>query len=301
MKGELETVKRGQKYVFDSIRKYASNNRVSDLFFAGDNIYQNAFPSKEVGNDVETYIDLNKVKLGFQIDDQLASFESCYRDINIERTFVGFGNHDIETCDIFNKQLNFNGWKKLGTYYNVYYTAQKCNVIMIDTNLYEDEAKQCNGRDYEEGDIMHQTEFIVEQCKRSKEQGDWVIIMGHIPYLANGHKEKTPIVHNTKLGAVFRRLAKEKCLPHLYICGDEHNQQFMITKEMDLPLAVIGSGGTELDPRIVIDNDHFITHYAESEWGFLTLKFVEKRLLISFMVVKGDGDYEMKYGHILSV
>lgn len=71
---------------------------------------------------------------------------------------------------------------------------------------------------------------------------------------------------------------------------------------MNLPLAVIGSGGTELDPLIVTDNDHFSTHYAESGWGFLTLKFDEKGLLISFMVVKGDGDYEMKYyGHILSV
>jgi hypothetical protein len=297
MKGDPESVKRGQKNVFDAIRKYAKTNSVSDLFFAGDNIYQNAFPADEVGLDVGAYIDFHKDELGFQIDRQLESFEKCYADIPIKRTFVGFGNHDIETCEIFNKQLNFEGWGKLGTYYNVYYQDQKCNVIMIDTNLYEDDAKQCNGRDYEERDIILQTEFIVNQCKRSKERGDWVIVMGHIPYVANGHKEKRPIVHNVKLGTVFHRLRAEGCLPHLYICGDEHNQQFITS--MGLPLAVIGSGGTELDPLFITNNDEFTTYYSNSNWGFLTLKIVGERLIVSFMSVAGKGDYEMKYRHVI--
>ena len=298
-KGEIKAkrVLRGQKSVFDAIRKYARNNEVSDLFFAGDNIYQNAFPFHEVGDDVKGYIESHREEVGFQIERQLESFERCYSGINIERTFVGFGNHDIETCDIFNRQLNFDGWKKLGTYYNVYYHEQKCNMIMIDTNLYDDEAKQCDGKAYEKHDIALQTEFIVEQCKISKERGDWVIIMGHIPYVAIGHKEERPIVYNEKLEKVFLRLEAEKCLPHLYICGDEHNQQLIKSKKLGLPLAVIGSGGTDLDPFYPIerDNEHFSTEYDNSVWGFLSLKIEEEKLVTTFMGATGGGDYRITH------
>ena len=70
--------------------------------------------------------------------------------------------------------------------------------------------------------------------------------------------------------------------PHLYVCGDEHNQQFIYEKDLGVSLSIIGSGGTDLDNifyKLVEDEKTEPvkgTCYADKVFGFLTLKFIDE-------------------------
>jgi len=284
---------RGQKDVFDGIAKYSGNTRVSDVYFAGDNIYSYAYP-----------IDDDDVKeMGFLIDKQLDSFNECYADIekNIKRTFVGIGNHDIESCDILNKQLNFGGWTNAGVYFSVNYIRsgvenRGVTIIVIDTNVFDPTQETCKGNYefYTEIDKQTQLQFIKDSYELAKKRNDWIVMIGHIPALANGHKIKKEsiVVSNVEVYNIIKNYS-----PHIYISGDEHNQQFIYDKEINVSLAVIGSGGTNLDP-IYYKTDESLnpiygTCYAEQAFGFIVLKFVKDDMCISFKTTNREENGEV--------
>lgn len=115
-KREKSQVELGQTYVFNGIYENVKDGDVSDIFFAGDNVYRYGYP---LNRDIEE----NEKTMGFEMDKQLECFESCYEKIkpHVSRTFIAIGNHDIESCDILNQQLNYNGWQQTGVYYSIRY------------------------------------------------------------------------------------------------------------------------------------------------------------------------------------
>jgi len=270
---------RGQKDVFEGIAQYSSKAEVSDVYFAGDNIYNYAYP---IGQDPS--------EIGFLIDKQLESFDECYADIdrNVKRTFVGIGNHDVENCEVLNKQLNFGGWHNTGVYFSVNYKRSEnrgVTIIVIDTNVFDPKQETCNGNEqlYTQVDREKQLQFIEKSYKEAKSRSDWIVIIGHIPALANGHKlKKDSIVVKNK--EVYKII--EKYRPHIYICGDEHNQQFIYDMDIGVSLAVVGSGGTNLDPIYYKTSDDLkavpVTCYAEQVFGFIVLKFEENDMYVRF-------------------
>lgn len=290
-KGNVEKtpVIRGQQSVFNHIYHYSLQHHVSDLFFAGDNIYHKAFLQDVNPSDNE---------IGFKIDEQLASFEKCYEPIknNVDRTFIGIGNHDLKDCEIMNKELNYfndynkrynSKWQETGTYFRVLYENKDergITVVMLDTNMYEEDQTTCNGEPYTDEDRLAQYHFISECYAEAIKNHHWIIFMGHIPAKANGHKQKRKVVFNEQLYNLL-----SKFTPHLYICGDEHNQQFIYDKEIGTSLAIVGSGGTDLDPIYYKqEGEEPIeqTLYAESMFGYLTINITNDHLSVTIISVE---------------
>ena len=192
---------------------------------------------------------------------------------------------------------------------------------MIDTNMYDYNdkglSKTCKKDSYyEDKHRQEQRAFINRECEDAKKRGDWVIVMGHIPAVANGHKETKPVIFNRELLDILK-----ECSPHLYMCGDEHNQQFIAgfarsersdiagfarSEQSDIDekeeksllkdeligvktaFAIVGSGGTQLDP--LYTKDVYGTKYAKSVFGFSTVKPEENRLKLTFHNIYDESD-----------
>lgn len=262
-KGKKETVNRGQESVSKALATYKRKHPdVDDMFLVGDNIYE----------DKKGQYDINR-----QLNE---GFEKCFLKSGISRFFLALGNHDIKTCDILSRQKNYKKWNFPSLYYNVVYRLNDftINIIVLDTNMFEEEPLRCDKILFTERQIDDQSKW----AKSVSKMGHWNILMGHIPYLANGHKEKKHPVKRPSL----ERLVKE-IDPDLYVCADEHNQQFIDTKP---PIAVVGSGGTALDNFFgnLIEG----TTYNKSIFGFLSLDINEQALEISFINTENKLEYK---------
>ena len=68
------------------------------------------------------------------------------------------------------------------------------------------------------------------------------------------------------------------------MCADEHNQQFLLDKSINLGLVIAGSGGTELDFVLNKNKTHFVdfTEYMERVFGFAKFNFAKSKLTITF-------------------
>ena len=255
------------------------------MFLAGDNVY-----------DVSTE-DENKEGKRYDMNLQISKgFENCFRKANIDRFYIGIGNHDIEYCDVLNIQKNYEGWNFPSLYYNVIYNMKNfiINVILIDTNILEDEPIYCDNIPYKETELKDQLNW----AKEISSYGDWKIVIGHIPYIANGHKTKRPNVYNKGVEKILDIIK-----PHIYICADEHNAQALYIDKKKLLCLVAGSGGTNLDNFVEPPNPNTI--FRSKTFGFLSLniekdiltsKFISNTLNIPFSIsIDRDGELMKSY------
>lgn len=300
-----DTVRRGQKQVSEAIKKYTSENEVSDMYLAGDNVYQVGISANESSQKIDeftkrktellksiTKTDLDPLK-NFDVKLQISEgFENCFRKANVERYFLVIGNHDIENCEVLNAQYNYKGWNFPSLYYNVIYKLAgfKVNIIVLDTNMFEDEPLTCSQIPFTKEQIANQEKWAKSVCIDSKD--NWNIVIGHIPYLANGHKEKNHPIDRSRLRDLVIAMK-----PNLYICADEHNMQF-IQPERGPAVVVAGSGGTDLDHIPFKDKkdreQEYMkgTKYVESTFGFVSYKVTQDEMTIEF---KTGSDKEFSY------
>jgi len=309
-----ESISRGQLLVARSLKNFVDNNpSVKDMFLAGDNVYQVAITDSKENNDLikenkENLLEFLETRFGLKLKDKNSvfnirkqiseGFDTCFRDINIERYFVAVGNHDIENCDILNTELKNETWDMPSTYYNVIYKLSNginINVIVIDTNMFEKEPLNCNGELYSDSDILKQIQWIDSISK----MGNWNLVIGHIPYKANGHKDDKPKILNRKLKEVLN-IAR----PQLYICADEHNQQFLYDDELKVGLVICGSGGTALDKNIengfpentLYKNANFGFTHFNIENDILNIQYINSETSsVNFRVSIGINGELLKY------
>ncbi len=298
-KGKMESSKviRGQRRIAEALIRYTQRNRVTDMYLAGDNIYQLGVKATDE-NSVERFMEekrsiisrltgkeLDPLK-NFDIHRQISEgFEKCFQKANIKRFFVAIGNHDIETCEILNTQYNYPQWIIPSLYYNVLYKLQgfTINVIVLDTNMFEDEPTTCSQNPFTEEQIERQVLWALETAKL----GDWKIVIGHIPYLANGHKENKHPVIRKRLKSLIEMLK-----PQLYICADEHNQQLIKTK--DTTIVIAGTGGAQLDP-IIENNVVEGTLYQNSNFAFVSYQITEEMLKLQFI----SAENQTLFSHLI--
>lgn len=290
-KGKVEPirVKRGQKRVANALIDYTEKNKVTDMYLAGDNVYQlgvsatNEIAVAEMLKKKQELVqnmregELDPLQ-NFNIELQISEgFEKCFAEAKVDRFFLAIGNHDIENCEVLNKEYNYKGWKIPSLYYNVVYKLREfnINVIVIDTNMFEDEPIMCSQEPFTEEQINRQINWALSVAN----QGDWNIVIGHIPYLSNGHKKDKHPVSRKRLADLINRMQ-----PHLYICADEHNQQFILTEKTAIVIA--GSGGTALDS--ILDNPIPETLYQSSEFGFVSYLIRESELTIDYVSTKNE-------------
>lgn len=271
-KVSYEKAVRGQKSVMQKMKEYVSKNKVSEIYLTGDNIYQ-----KSVKNDEKIEItDIVKNK-GFDIDLQIQEgFMNCFfKNIQTDRFFLALGNHDIENCYILSKQFEFDKWILPSLYYSVHYILKdfEVKIIILDTNMFVEEPTMCNGLLFSQNQILKQSEWAINQIV--KKENCWNIVIGHNPFFANGHKQSKPIILNNTLKNLL-----EKMKPDLYICADEHNQQFLST---DPPTVVAGTGGTALDD--ILENTIKETVFQSKNFGFVGYGITREKIDIEFISV----------------
>lgn len=294
---EVNKIVRGQLQVASALIKYTYEHNVTDMYLAGDNIYQvGIFTSDEkaVADFLEAKQELVRNLTGeevdplknFDIDLQLSrGFEMCFNRAKIDRFFTAVGNHDIESCHVLNKEYNYGKWNMPSLYYTVLYNMKDftVNVIVLDTNMFEENPVTCTGSLFTKDQIANQIKWALSVANR----GDWNIVIGHSPYLANGHKKNKHPVLRKDLGKLIGLMK-----PHLYICADEHNQQFIQTDKTAIVIA--GSGGTDLD-KIVDDYIVPGTLYQNSAFGFVSYQISKNELKLSFISVENQE----LFSHIL--
>jgi len=323
---KTETKKRGQRTMSDYLKKFQP---FTSLFLAGDNIYEYSEISDTLRNDLNNKIEtwkfsseksIENFKKLFKTNSMIKndrsgirelyknlnislqfskSFGECFKNLEVDNYFLALGNHDIETCNILNHQMNYkhNDEKVIpGSYYNVIYKDRNdkdiLNVFVLDTNLFEPEPKDCEGKPYLQEMIQNQIKWFETQIMNTK--CPFNVVIGHIPYKAIGHKKTTPFIHNENLKPIFDIIkdvntSNEKPIIQAYFCADEHDQQVLYDTENKLHLIVIGSGGTTLDKifgydekaknnlenREIINqklSEHKLQHlYTESQFGFSIL------------------------------
>jgi len=294
----------GSRRVVKGLVKYSEEYKTQAVFLAGDNVYDDdvlkptlkqmiegqKFPTKKEYNT-------NHEISGQNIDKQLQEgFLKCVNKVKVPDFYLAIGNHDIKSCYDLNQQLLFstnveNKYRLPALYYNVIYeyNISKINFIIIDTNIFEDEPKNCKGETY---DLEVQLQLIdlqikwVINCLKSN-KCKWNIIIGHIPYKCNPHKKSTPNYNlNRKLDYLFHHIKMAKCPPvQTYFCADEHNQQFLYDNDNSLALVVAGTGGTVLDKQLIqgqyYEGPSVHTHYYSNEFGFVSFTF-ENDLTIKY-------------------
>jgi hypothetical protein len=288
-KGKIETstVTRGQRSVAEALIAYTKKHRTTDMYLTGDNIYQLGIEGTEA-KDVAEFVSkkvpgpgrdpINNFDMDIQIE---KGFEKCFKKAEVDRFFLAIGNHDIETCKVLNTQINYKGWKLPSMYYNVFYTLPKfsINILVLDTNMFDDDPTHCDGNMYTEQQKESQKNWAIKLGKK----GDWNIVIGHIPFLANGHKkDKHPVVRKDLLSII------DTIRPDIYICADEHNQQcIQYGKTL---IVVSGSGGTQLDP---IETSLLVpgTIHTDSTFGFVSYKIAKDQISIDFITHEGRTSF----------
>ncbi len=306
---------------------------LSALFLAGDNVYSYNTPKdklveliKKVLNGNEKDLTQLPTKRGYkknpdfspqQIKEQLSEgFTNLVNKVNMKTNiFLGIGNHDIQTCDDLNTQLNYKhkGWRNNdkvidpdpryglhGTYYNVVYEMNdyKVNFIIIDTNMFlEDD--HCDGSKYNKTVKDDQIEWVINTLNTN--MCKFNIIIGHSPYIANPHKmkeEKAEHIHNKQLEQLLNdaKARANKYKVQVYMCADEHNQQFLYHKNKKLSLVVAGSGGTARDMNIFpVESDEIDTGYNAAVFGFVGFKFSKELIEIQYYTTEVGNEIKKPY------
>jgi len=155
-----ETEIYGGKSVSKGIIKFTEQENIDAIFLAGDNLYNFDQPKqlleksiKEGKYPTKKEYKQNHLLSGQNIEAQIdQGFINCFKYANVKDFYVAVGNHDIQTCFDLNYQLNFSKnnpqykYRLPGVYYNVVYRMKgySVNFIVIDTNMYEDDANTCN-------------------------------------------------------------------------------------------------------------------------------------------------------------
>ena len=291
-KGALarNTVTRGQGKVSEALIAYTKEHNVSDMYLAGDNIYQEGVsdPSqidefeKEKRRNLERNRNPRDPLENFNIEKQLSQgFENCFMKADINRFFLASGNHDIETCEVISKEINYPKWNFPSLYYQVVYKLYDytINIIVLDTNMF-DEGEDCSGKPFTEEQIQEQERWSLSKAKN----GDWNIAIGHVPYYANGHSEKKPVIKHERLEKLIHSIS-----PQIYICADEHNQQLI--EDEKTCIVVAGSGGTALDD-ILGSKPVEGTLFQNKDFGFVSYEFTKEDVLITFLNTRLERGFQ---------
>jgi hypothetical protein len=313
----------GQKSVVEAMKTFVEQKGPQQVvILAGDNVYSDSeIPiEKHFRKDIELY----GKHYSYNMDKQLQEgFIQSMSKVPTDHFLIGVGNHDIETCESINKQLNYkeNKWTMPGLSYKIMYKYPEnpknqekvfnVNLIFIDTNMYK--KKWCfkvksplhplEDQKYPEDAIKNQAKWLEKALDKSR--NTWNIVIGHIPFYCSSKKQGKKVnVFNEELYNLILSYAE---YIDLYMCADEHNQQY-ITDLVDedtseptynhdyhgcrkLPPQVIaGSGGTVLDPEFYPVKDSSLekaTKYHQSIFGFVSVKVNDKNISVNFNDTKG--------------
>ena len=274
---ETKNVVYGSGYAANMLANYSDLVNLDAVVLAGDNVYSYGLTEEQKSElntlTEETWKQSKPIKKAmYDMDKQFQDgFEGCMENVKTETFLVGVGNHDAESCDILNKQLNYTNprWKMDGLSYTWNYRLSdgtRVNFIFIDTNIYEN--IYCNG-DYPPEAAESQSKWLDDVLSRDRTQ--WNIVIGHIPFESNSHhkfnQEKAKKTKSSfRLEKALRKVIEMfSDRIDVYMCADEHNQQYITLPGMP-PEVVSGSGGAVLDE--FVRSESTIGEYSAKLQGY---------------------------------
>jgi hypothetical protein len=260
IKKKEDKVEYGGGVASDLMGEYSKSKNIDCVILGGDNVYStliNFIPENE--KELNEY----KIKSHDMLGQLKEGYINCYRKkIKTKKFLVGVGNHDIISCDILNEQMNFykvdSKWNLFGLSYIYSYILAddtKINLIFIDTNMYDESSQYCQGT-YSSYHKDKQEEWLGKVLKENKE--NWNIVIGHIPFICNLRKcsEDDDInanIEDLTNNELLILLSKFHKYIDLYMCADEHNQQYIEYRDDDgvsINQVISGTGGSPLDTEL---------------------------------------------------
>ena len=222
-------------------------------------------------------------------------FEEPYSKISDDiKFYMSIGNHDYGrySCGKGNSLYQIKYGKrsqKQGKKWFMpdnYYTFRKKakNVIIdffvLDTNTFNLTEKGMNKQQK-------------EMSKKIKESNaDWKIVFGHHPWRSvagHGNAEE-------ELEEFFRKLYISSPFD-LYMCGHDHNKQFITMDIMDhkLPLIVCGTGGKVYDDMNYLDclDEESSLEFLSNNLGYGYIRALKTKLDITFLNEKNEPEFNI--------
>lgn len=290
-----EEVEYGEAEMASLLAKYSNETDVDAVILAGDNVYEN-YPIKNQTEDFDKELekfaknDISEKQFknfSYDMEKQLkVGFEYCLKNVKTSTFLLGIGNHDVETCDILNKQINYKGWKMPALSYNYLYKVNdncKVNLVFIDTNIYDE--IYCDEQKYELDARSKQKEWLNNVLTQNKDC--WNLVIGHIPFIYNPHKEGKKGIRRE----LYEDIQENKHLIDLYMCADEHNSQYIIYKDMP-PEIISGIGGAILDKNIYINELKDYTLFTRAVFGFVGLEIYNQKIILNFYSTENPEDFK---------
>ena len=286
---------------------YSKQKNIDCVILGGDNVYSTIIDFIPTTKSEEN---IYKIKSHDILGQLKEGYVNCYKKIETDKFLVGIGNHDIISCDILNEQMNFNNFDKKWNLFGLSYTYTyilddntKINLIFIDTNMYDEEAKYCEGT-YTSEDKEQQEKWLSKVLEKNEE--NWNIVIGHIPFVCNLRKcEKEKNVKDNIMDLtnndLLILLSKFHKYIDLYMCADEHNQQYIEYKDKGVRInqVISGTGGAPLDRELDCalkykDKGAFIkgTQFFRSGFGFVSMDIDVDKIDLEFHIDRHDrGTY----------
>ena len=286
-KGKVEEKKAtdtyGSKDTVELMENFYRDKQADAIILAGDNVYSKRPSDKNMKKYEECKDEKCLKNLTYDIERQLdEGFEKCMAKVNTKKFLIGVGNHDMETCDILNYQLNYRNrkWFMPGISYQYVYQMNgfKVNFVFINTNLYDNEhCSEMTQKDIN-SELDQQFEWMGQVLKERQNDSKkvWNVVIGHAPFLWNLHKAGQTL--RTTFAEHMKRLKDDI---DLYCCADEHNQQYLKIK--NYPTEIIsGSGGAVLDD-LYLDDLKDYTLFGKKTFGFVDLEFTNLQISVTFI------------------
>jgi len=291
---------------------------VDGLILAGDNVYTRSIAENEIAGinkeflaykkeeDQDLFMQKIKAELHNFLEQYELGFKKLIRNVKTKNFLVAVGNHDAKTCLNLNQEmdpkLKSDGWMFPALSYTQMFMLQngiKVNLVFIDTNVYdfdeEEIATLCSEYEKEDDGSLARTSYGYTASFRKNQmmwvrqvlrENAWNILVGHIPPKMAPHKPKQSHVNKPlydDLADLQKEIASTDKKIHLYLCADEHNQQFVSDKTIP-PIAIVGSGGNQLDPiySSLVEDKENVLYYAKKVHGFVSLDISGSSIELTF-------------------
>lgn len=263
-----------QKETADAMSRYADEYPVKFVATTGDNFYETGIKT---------------------VDDPLVktTFEDIYNAKSLMVPwYATLGNHDYgdnAQAQIDLTKVNAR-WKMPSRYYSTdeeLSDGTKIQFLYIDTNpfilkylkfneketeLYQSSVDELNAQGWEA-----QLKWIESSLKNC--DADWKIVIGHHPVYSGGkHKGAKELQQHLK--PLF-----EKYGVNMYICGHDHDIQYL--KDKNVNYFVSGAGSVLRETKVIEQ-----TVFSQSINAFLSVKVTHDKALLKFVTVNGDVVFE---------
>lgn len=266
----------GQQQCADEMGKFASQNKTDFVLVLGDNFY----PKGVISTD-----DLQ----------WKTSFENVYTAASLQIPwYVTIGNHDYGGN--VNAQIDYSKlstrWILPARYYSkeLKVGSSKLLLVILDSNPFitsyhmrnpeDDELGDSSVADINRQDINAQLDWL--ETVLSSSDAKWKIAAAHHPVYSGGVHGNTP-----ELIEKFKPIL-EKYKVNLYLCGHDHDMQYLKPPDGSVNYFVAGSGS-----QLRKAGSNIYSKFYASENGFLAVTVSEKSITAKFVDVNGKELYSV--------